>query len=122
MKFLVKAKKGNTLIGRDRSKFLDEFRFRVYDNESDVREWDSRKLIEIKAVLNDEATDDIFKNYFFDKGDNGVAEFVKKYSAKAEKPEEPKVEEPKVEEPKVEEPKQVQPENPNKKVKKYKNR
>jgi hypothetical protein len=119
MKFLVKAKRGNTLIGRDRTKFLDEFRYRVYDIESDVREWDSRKLIDIKATLKDEATDDVFKTYFFAKGDNGIDEFVKEYSNKAEKvAEEPKVAE---EQPKVveEQPKQNVPQ---KKVKKYKNR
>lgn len=120
MKFLVKAKRGNTLIGRDRTKFLDEFRFRVYGDEADIREWDSRKLIEIKSTLKDDATDDIFKTYLFDKGDDGVVEFLKKYSfdkGSAQKEPKPEVQS----EVEVQaEPKQVV--FPQKKVKKYKNR
>lgn len=131
MKYLAKAKPNNTLMGRTLGEFLDEYRYRVFSNGADIAQWKSRKVVDVKAELKDEATDEEFAVLYSTKGDDGIIEFINKYSLhKVEEPKEP-VEEPKepVEEPEepVEEPKEPVEEKqvePQKQVKKnkYKNR
>lgn len=77
MKVLAKTKDGKTLIC-DRQSFLDSSRYRVVDYSNVVMDWNNRKLIEIKAWLVEEATDELFKSF------ESVEEFLNKYRLKSE--------------------------------------
>lgn len=77
MKVLAKTKDGRTLIC-DRQSFLDSSRYRVVDYSNIVMDWNNRKLIEVKAWLKEEATDDVFKSF------ESLEEFLDKYRLKSE--------------------------------------
>lgn len=77
MKVLAKTKDGRTLIC-DRQSFLDSSRYRVIDYSNIVMDWNNRKLIEIKAWLKEEATDDVFK------ASESVESFLDEYRLKSE--------------------------------------
>lgn len=78
-KYLAKAKKGCTFIATNASgEFLDEYRFRVFSNANDIREWDSRKLIEIYGQLRDDASDAVLKSYLAEEG--GLERFYNEFA------------------------------------------
>lgn len=77
MKVLAKTKDGRTLIC-DRQSFLDSSRYRVVDYSNIVMDWNNRKLIEVKAWLKEEATDDVFKSF------ESLDEFLDKYRLKSD--------------------------------------
>lgn len=77
MKVLAKTKDGRTLIC-DRQSFLDSSRYRVVDYSNIVMDWNNRKLIEVKAWLREEATDEVFKSF------ESVDSFLDKYRLKSD--------------------------------------
>ena len=84
-KFLVKAKKGCTFVSTNgNGEFLDEYRYRVFSNASDIREWDSRKSIDIYGQLRDDASEDKLKEYLKD-GESGLEKFYKDFANDSKK-------------------------------------
>ena len=107
-KYLVKAKKGCTFVSTNgNGEFLDEYRYRVFSNASDIREWDSRKSLDIYGTVRDDATDEKLKEYLKD-GETGLKKFFEDFSSEKKKvPEEVKtveVSEGEIIEPEVEAP------------------
>jgi len=98
-KYLVKAKKGCTFISTNGSgEFLDEYRYRVFSNPFDIREWSSRKCIDIYGELRDDATEEKLQQYLKD-GEEGLKKFYEEFSVNSKKQErKPEVETPVVEE------------------------
>lgn len=84
-KYLVKAKKGCTFVSTDGSgEFLDEHRYRVFSNALDIREWDSRRCLDIYGEVRDDATDDKLKEYLKD-GEEGFKHFFEEFSLVSKK-------------------------------------
>lgn len=93
-KYLVKAKKGCTFISTNgNGEFLDEYRYRVFSNPFDIREWDSRRCLDIYGEVRDDATDDKLKQYLKD-GDEGLKNFFEEFSLTNNKVEQTPVVEP----------------------------
>ena len=94
---------GATLVGLS-GDFLDSYKYRIIDFDNRVRDWNNRKLIEIKCFLEDNVDASELEKL-------GVDDFVSKYEkgkkveVKEEVKEEPEVKEEVKEEVKVEEPK-----------------
>lgn len=99
MKILAKTT-GPTLVCTS-GDFLDSYKFRLTEYDTQVRGWNNRNLLEIKGFVEDNVSAKELESL-------GEEEFIKKY---VEKKEEVKVEEAKVEEVKVEEPEEVKVEN-----------
>lgn len=103
MKILAKTN-GPTLVCAS-GDFLDAYKFRLTEYDTQVRGWNNRNLLEIKGFIEDSVSAKDLEIL-------GEEEFIKKYINKKEEPkEEVKVEEPK-EEVKVEEPEEVKVEEP----------
>lgn len=86
-KYLVKAKKGCTFISTNGSgEFLDEYRYRVFSNPLDIREWDSRKCLDIYGELRDDASEDKLEQYLKD-GEEGLKKFFEEFSVDSKKAE-----------------------------------
>lgn len=89
-KYLAKAKKGCTFISTNgNGEFLDEYRYRVFSNESDIREWEARKSIEIYGQVRDDATNEKLDEYLKD-GEEGFKKFFEEFALQAKKAEAPK--------------------------------
>lgn len=79
-KYLVKAKKGCTFVSTNgNGEFLDEYRYRVFSNEADIREWDSRKSLDIYGQVRDDATNAKLDEYLKD-GEEGFKKFFEEFS------------------------------------------
>lgn len=88
-KYLVKAKKGCSFVSTNgNGEFLDEYRYRVFSNAMDIREWGSRKLIEIYGEVRDDATEEKLQQYLKD-GEDGFKKFVEDFAPVSKKVEVP---------------------------------
>lgn len=78
-KYLVKAKKGCTFVASNGSgEFLDEYRYRVFSNSNDVRDWESRNCLDIYGQLTDDASDEVLKRYLSE--ENGLSKFYDEFA------------------------------------------
>ena len=93
-KYLVKAKKGCTFVSTNgNGEFLDEYRYRVFSNPFDIREWGSRKALDIYGELRDDATPEKLDQYLKD-GEEGLKKFFEEFSISPNKTEPVKKAEP----------------------------
>lgn len=79
MKYIVKTKPGKTLVSRTYGEFLDEYRYRVFSNVVEVREWDSRKLLDIYGMVDDSAKDSELEECLRKDKEKGLKAYFEKH-------------------------------------------